>query len=141
MSKFRQGSNPRPAIFGEINFAFAIKAHAFGFEPRTLLVIPCRGTQTDFAARVDDAMPGHIRRTCAQCPADGARRAGCAECARDLSVRRHLAARDAANEGVNTLEKRVGGFRFQEQNPEVSSQKSELEILIRWRVRRYFCDA
>ena len=66
------------------------------------------GAQTDFAARVDDAMPGHLFRANAQCPANRARRARRAERARDLSVRRDLAARDAADARVDAGEERIG---------------------------------
>lgn len=112
-SDYITNSQLLPEIFFQINFPGAIDADAFRLQARALLVVAGRGTQTDFAARVDDAMPGRLVRAHAHRPANRARRARRAKRTRDLSVRRDLAARNFADEGVDAGEEGTLSFWFQ----------------------------
>lgn len=97
-----------PEIFFQINFPGAIDADAFRFQARALLVVAGRRAQTDFAARVDDAMPGHMFGARAHRPANRARRARRAERPGDLPVGRYFAAWNFANECVDAGEEILG---------------------------------
>jgi hypothetical protein len=43
-------SNTLPTIFFQLDPASAVEVYTFGFQPRTLLVVAGRGSQTDLAA-------------------------------------------------------------------------------------------
>ena len=103
-----RASNLLPSVLLQIDSAAAIEPHTLRLQPRALLVVAGRGTQTDLAARVDDAVPRHAFRRDAHRPADGARRARRAEGAGDLSIRDDASARYSPHERVDAREERVG---------------------------------
>ena len=93
-----------PTAFLQINPTGAIKPDALSFQSRALLVKSCRRSNADLAARVDDAMPGHLVGTDAHRPADRPRTMRHPKRPRDLSVRDDAATGDAADERVDAGE-------------------------------------
>jgi hypothetical protein len=100
-----------PSVLSQINPTRAIKPHAFLFQSCALFVIAGGRSQTDFTARVDDAIPWHVVGAIVHRPADRARGTRRAERQCNLPVRDHAPARHPAHKFVYTLEETVRWFQ------------------------------